>query len=145
MDKYNFEDYMDFGCPICGAEASKDCLDDCEGVEAPPQVWGFVEEQLAYVTHKVSRRLMKEFRMKMFTDKLENIVTELKDYRRFASALVNSKILDSAEEVLDFFTMPTSYRRHYVIWSELAKPTDENSETWKMFMEAIRNTDGEQT
>ena len=63
---------MDFGCPICGVEANKDCLDDCEGVEAPPQVWGFVEEQLAYVTHKVSRRLMKEFKMKLFTDKLDN-------------------------------------------------------------------------
>jgi len=106
---------------------------------------GFVEEQMAYVTHKVSQRMMKQFKMKIFTEKLEDIMTDLKDYKGFATAMVNSKTLETADSVLDFFTSPNKYRRHYVIWNELGRPVDDSRETWTMFMEAIRNTNGEQT
>ena len=145
MDKFNFEDYMDMGCPSCGAEANEDCYEDCVGIPVPPQMWGFVEEQMAFVTHKVSQRMMKQFKMKIFTEKLEDIMTDLKDYKGFATAMVNSKTLTTADSVLDFFTSPNKYRRHYVLWNELGRPIDDSRETWTMFMEAVRNTNGEQT
>lgn len=145
MNKFNFDEFMDYGCPICGAEAEDDCLEDCQGMPVPPQMFGFVEEQMAYVTHRVSRKLMKEFKMKLFTEKLENILQDLPEYKSFARAMVNSNTLQTADSVLDFFTEPNKYRRHYVIWNELGKPIDETRETWTMFMEAIRNTNGQQT
>jgi len=145
MDKFNFEEYMDMGCPSCGANADEDCLDDCKGLPVPPQMWGFVEEQMAYVTHRMTQKLMKEFKMKIFTEKLEDIMGDLKDFRGFAIAMVNSKTLDSADSVLDFFTAPNKYRRHYVLWNELGRPVDQTRETWSMFMEAVRNTNGKQT
>ena len=87
---------------ICGAEAEDDCLDDCQGLPVPPQLYGLVEEQMAYVTHRVSRKLMKEFKMKLFTEKLENILADLPEYKSFARAMVNSKTLQTADSVLDF-------------------------------------------
>ena len=59
--------------------------------------------------------------------------------------MVNSKTLETADSVLDFFTSPNKYRRHYVLWNELGRPVDDTRETWTMFMEAIRNTNGQQT
>ena len=91
MDKFNFEDYMDMGCPSCGAEANEDCFDDCRGMPVPPQMWGFVEEQMSYVTHKVMNKLMKEFKMKIFTEKLEDIMTDLKDFRGFATVVASGQ------------------------------------------------------
>ena len=85
MDKFNFEDYMDMGCPSCGAEANEDCFEDCAGIPVPPQMWGFVEEQMAFVTHKVAQRLMKQFKMKIFTEKLEDIMEDLSDFKGFAT------------------------------------------------------------
>ena len=126
MENFNFEDFMDYGCPVCGAESNEDCLDDCKGVPVPPQMWGFVEEQMAYVTHKVSQKMMKEFKMKLFTEKLDDILKDLKDYKGFASAMVNSKTLTTADEVLDFFTSPNKYKRQYVLWNELGKPIDQS-------------------
>ena len=108
MDRFNFEDYMDMGCPSCGADANEDCFEDCAGIPVPPQMWGFVEEQMAFVTHKVSQRMMKQFKMKIFTEKLEDIMTDLKDYKGLATAMVNSKTLETADSVLD---KPTGRRQ----------------------------------
>ena len=124
---------------------NEDCFEDCAGIPVPPQMWGFVEEQNGFVTHKVAQRLMKQFKMKIFTEKLEDIMEDLSDFKGFATAMVNSKTLDSADSVLDFFTSPNKYRRHYVLWNELGRPVDDSRETWSMFMEAVRNTNGQQT
>jgi hypothetical protein len=49
------------------------------------------------------------------------------------------------EDMLEYIKKPNKYVRHYLIWAELGKPVNEDRETWTMFMEAIRNTNGEQT
>ena len=147
---FEFEEYFDSGCPSCGAEAGEDCAEDCMPVEAPPTLYMMIEEQMQYVAHKVSQSVMKDFENKLLTDKVASVMKDWGKFLRFGQALVNVKELNHAEQVLDFFENPNPYKRHYALWSELGNPLDDKSETWTMFVEAMKNTDkgkasGEQT
>lgn len=147
---FEFEEYFDSGCPSCGAEAGEDCAEDCMPVEAPPTLYMMIEEQMQYVAHKVSKSVMKDFENKLLTDKVASVMKDWGKFLRFGQALVNVKELNHAEQVIDFFENPNPYKRHYALWSELGNPLDDKSETWTMFVEAMKNTDkgksnGEQT
>jgi len=145
MDDYNFMDYMDEDCPSCGALAGEDCYDTCQGMPVPPQMFQFVDEQMAYVTHKVGQKIMKRFNQKIFTDKLKDVLTQWGDFTNLATALKNANVLNTADDMLDFIQRPNGFTREYLLWSELGKPVNEDRETWSMFMEALRNKNGQQT
>ena len=145
MDDYNFMDYLEDGCPSCGAKAGDDCYESCQGVPVPTNMYTFIDEQLAYATHKIGRRIMNSFEQKIFTEKSEDVLSNWGDFTNLASALVNSGVLMDTEDMLEYIKKPNKYVRHYLIWAELGKPVNEDRETWTMFMEAIRNTNGEQT
>ena len=138
-------DYIDEGCPICGANAEMDCYDTCQGVPVPPNMYSFIDEQMAYATHKIGRRIMNTFEKKIFTEKLEDVLRNWGDFTNLATALVKSGVLTDTEDMLNYIKKPNKFMRHYLVWSELGKPVNEDRETWSMFMEAIRNTNGEQT
>jgi len=143
MDDYNFMDYMDEDCPSCGALSGEDCYDTCQGVPVPPQMYQFVDEQMAYATHKIGRKIMKTFEKKIFTDKLKDVMDKWGDFTNLAVALKNAKVLNTAEDVIQFIAEPNKFTRYFVLWTELGKPIDEDRETWTMFMKAIEN--GKQT
>jgi len=143
MDDYNFMDYMHEDCPSCGALSGEDCYDTCQGVPVPPQMYQFVDEQMAYATHKISRKIMKTFEKKIFTDKLKDVMDKWGDFTNLAVALKNAKVLNTAEDVIQFIAEPNKFTRYFVLWTELGKPIDEDRETWTMFMKAIEN--GKQT
>jgi len=145
MDDFSLEDYMDSGCPVCGAEPNEDCDSECAGIPVAPSMYSMVEEQMSYVAHKVSRQIMRQFRNKILTEKVQDIAEHWGDYIGFAEALVEADTLESREDVLNFIKNPNDYLRYFVIWNELGKPTNPKRETWTMFMEAIRNTNGKQT
>jgi len=145
MDEFNIEEFLDEGCPSCGANAGEDCFDSCMGIPVPPQMWGLVEEQMAYVTHKVANNVMRNFKRKIFTEKMQDVMKDWGDFTNFALALYNAKELYTADQVIRFFRKPNLYTRQYVLWNELGKPIDNTRETWTMFMEALRNYNGKQT
>ena len=60
-------------------------------------------------------------------------------------SLYNAEVLINPDEVIEFFENPVKFKRQYMLWLELGKPINSKSETWTMFIEAMRNTDGKQT
>ena len=59
MDDFNefeFDEYMDVGCPSCGAQPSEDCSEDCmpyDGIH--PMMYQLAQEKMEYVAHKVGK------------------------------------------------------------------------------------------
>jgi hypothetical protein len=145
MDDFNqfeFEEWIDEGCPVCGAE---DCASNCIGVPAPPQMYAMIEQQMAYVSHRVAQNVMKRFKDQMLVEKAQELSENWTDFIRLAKSLYNAEVLINPEEVIGFFENPVKFKRQYMLWLELGKPINSKSETWTMFMEAIRNTNGQQT
>jgi len=145
MDEFNIEDFLEEECPSCGALAGEDCYDSCMGMPVPPQMYSFVEEQMAFITHKVANNVMRNFKRKIYTEKLADVMKDWGDFSNFALALYNAKELYTADQVIKFFRQPNLYTRQYVLWNELGKPVNEDRETWDMFMKALRNKNGQQT
>lgn len=148
MDDFNefeFDEYMDVGCPSCGAQPSEDCSEDCmpyDGIH--PMMYQLAQEKMEYVAHKVGVDVMKRFKRKLLTEKVELVIKDWTQFTRFGKALVNSDVLPKSFDVIEFFENPNNYKRHYVIWNELGQPVNKDAETWTMFLDAIRNTDGKQ-
>ena len=148
MDDFNqfeFEEWIDEGCPVCGAEAGEDCASNCMGIPAPPQMYAMIEQQMAYVSHRVAQNVMKRFKDQMLGEKAQELSENWTDFIRLAKSLYNAEVLINPEEVIGFFENPVKFKRQYMLWLELGKPINSKSETWTMFMEAIRNTNGQQT
>ncbi len=141
-----FEEFMDLGCPVCGADPGLDCFADCEGMDVPPTMYKLVEEQMNYISHKVSKRVMKRFKAQLLTEKAQEVIKDWTDFTGLAETLSNADVLKTNKDVVRFFQKPDDFSLEYAIWNELGKPRDEKSETWTMFMEAIRDrTSGKQT
>ena len=148
MDNFNefgFEDWIDEGCPVCGADVGEDCFDDCAGLPAPPQMYQMFEQQMAFVGHRVAMNIMKNFKSQLLVEKAQELAKNWSDFIGLATALKNAEELVTSDDVISFFANPLAFKRQYVLWNELGKPVDSTRETWTMFMEAIRNTNGKQT
>jgi len=146
MDEFEFDEYMDVGCPSCGAEPNQDCSEDCVPYEdIHPMMYQLAQEKMEYVAHKVGIDVMKRFNRKLLTEKVESVIKDWAVFTRFGQSLVNSDVLKQAHQVIEFFERPDKYKRQYVLWNELGQPVNRDAETWSMFLEAMRNTDGKQT
>ena len=49
MHEFELEDFMDRGCPSCGAEAGEDCDEACIPMDVPQPLYAMIEEQMEYV------------------------------------------------------------------------------------------------
>jgi hypothetical protein len=145
-EEFEYEEFMDVGCPSCGALPSEDCSEDCiplEGIH--PMMYQLAQEKMEYVAHKVGVDVMKRFKRKLLTEKVEHVIEDWTLFTNFGKSLVNSDVLKQPHDVVEFFQNPNIYRRHYVLWNELGQPINRDAETWSMFLDALRNTDGKQT
>ena len=141
MDEFELDDFLDRGCPSCGAEAGEDCDEACVPIDVPPSLYAMIEEQMEYVAHKVYKNILKKFKMKYLTEKTAIVMNDWKYLTNLCQALMNAGVINHKEQVLSFFENPNKYKRHYVVWNELGNPINKDSETWSMFQEAILNTD----
>lgn len=141
MHEFELEDFMDRGCPSCGAEAGEDCDEACIPMEAPPSLYAMIEEQMEYVAHKVYQNIIKKFKSRLLTEKTAEVMRDWGYLTNLCQALMNAGVINHKEQVLKFFENPNIYKRHYVVWNELGNPLDKDSETWSMFKEAITNTE----
>ena len=141
MDGFEFEDFIDRGCPSCGASAGEDCADNCLPMDVPPSMYAMLEEQMEYVAHKVYQDLIGKFKKKLLTEQVQVVMSEFGYLSGLCRALINAKVLNHSEQVLEFFENPNIYKRHYVVWNELGNPIDKSNETWSMFTEALINTE----
>tara|TARA_Y100001937_G_C6992456_1_gene272714 strand:- start:82 stop:567 length:486 start_codon:yes stop_codon:yes gene_type:complete len=141
MQEFELDDFMDRGCPSCGAEAGEDCDEACIPMEAPPSLYAMIEEQMEYVAHKVYQNIIKKFKSRLLTEKTAEVMQDWGYLTNLCQALMNAGVINHKEQVLKFFENPNIYKRHYVVWNELGNPLDKDSETWSMFKEAITNTE----
>ena len=143
MQEFELDDFMDRGCPSCGANPGEDCAEDCAPIDVPPSLYAMIEEQMEYVAHKVYNNVIKKFKNKLLTEQTEIVMNDWIYLTNLCQALINSNVINHKEQVLKFFKNPNQYRRHYVVWNELGCPTDDKAETWNMFKDAILNTEKE--
>ncbi|MEL0255513.1 MAG: hypothetical protein VW930_06175 [Burkholderiaceae bacterium] len=83
------------------------------------------------------------------TDRLQEIVNDYAEYALFAEALLDIGMFVTPDDVVHLMKFPNKYKREYLIWNELKKPTvlDEmfltfNQQVWNKKLE---DEDGKQT
>jgi hypothetical protein len=83
------------------------------------------------------------------TDRLQEIVNDYAEYALFAEALLDIGMFVTPDDVVHLMKFPNKYKREYLIWNELKKPTvlDEMFLTFKqqVWNKKLEDEDGKQT
>lgn len=84
------------------------------------------------------------------TDRLQEIIDDYAEYAYFAEALLDVGMFVTPDDVVHLMKYPTKYKREYMIWNELGKPTVLDDDTFPIFKKEVWNKkretgNGEQT
>ena len=85
------------------------------------------------------------------TDRLQEIIDDYAEYACFAEALLDVGMFVTPDDVVHLMKYPTKYKREYMIWNELGKPSVLDDDTFSIFKKEVWNKkkreteNGEQT
>ncbi len=150
-EKFEFNRVEEETCYFCKASPFVDCAADCPcnfaqfGQTIPDSLKSLITMELLKQAEWIYEKKQAEWMDNMLIERVESVMRDWPTFMGFLEVLRRLNFFKNVDELMDYLKYPSRREKVFIMWTECGQPTVEGTESWTIFVNAIKNYKEEET